>query len=272
MQRIQNKIGVIIATSLNRIDLLFSRAVKSVLEQNYKPDYLLIVDDNSDEKISEEIEKTIILLKEKETFTQVFYSKNLRTKGMSGTGTWNTGFDFYKSIMNESDYVAILDDDDSWEPEYLELCAFCIENEKPDQIIGFIKRTDCYEANIFTSQELCIEKFLTGNPGVQGSNMFFRLSTIIQSCGFDETLASCTDRDFMLNILINCKNHKVSFLNKVLVNHFAAPGSVTYNPKKKIPGLDSFYCHVMYFDILDVVSLYAEELKKSPFELWRKKE
>lgn len=63
----------------------------------------------------------------------------------------------------------------------------------------------------------------------------------IQSCGFDETLASCTDRDFMLNILINCKNHKVSFLNKVLVNHFAAPGSVTYDPKKKIPGLDSFY-------------------------------
>ena len=156
MQRIQNKIGVIIATSLNRIDLLFSRAVKSVLEQNYKPDYLLIVDDNSDEKISEEIEKTIILLKEKETFTQVFYSKNLRNKGMSGTGAWNTGFDFYKSIMNESDYVAILDDDDSWEPKYLELCAFCIENEKPDQIIGFIKRTDCYEANIFTSQELFI--------------------------------------------------------------------------------------------------------------------
>ena len=169
MQRIQNKIGVIIATSLNRIHLLFSRAVKSVLEQNYKPDYLLIVDDNSDEKISEEIEKTIILLKGNETFTQVFYSKNLRNKGMSGTGAWNTGFDFYKSIMNESDYVAILDDDDSWEPKYLELCAFCIENEEPDQIIGFIKRTDCYEANIFTSQELCIEKFLTGNPGVQGS-------------------------------------------------------------------------------------------------------
>lgn len=31
-------------------------------------------------------------------------------------------------------------------------------------------------------------------------------------------------------------------------------------------------CHVMYFDILDVVSLYAGELKNSPFELWRIKE
>lgn len=31
-------------------------------------------------------------------------------------------------------------------------------------------------------------------------------------------------------------------------------------------------CHVMYFDILDVVSLCAEELKNSPFELWGIKE
>ena len=27
-------------------------------------------------------------------------------------------------------------------------------------------------------------------------------------------------------------------------------------------------CHVMFFDILDMVSLYAEELKNSPFKLW----
>lgn len=31
-------------------------------------------------------------------------------------------------------------------------------------------------------------------------------------------------------------------------------------------------CHVMYFNILDVVSLYAEELKNRPFELWGIKE
>ena len=31
-------------------------------------------------------------------------------------------------------------------------------------------------------------------------------------------------------------------------------------------------CHVMFFDILDVVSLYAEELKNRPFELWGIKE
>lgn len=31
-------------------------------------------------------------------------------------------------------------------------------------------------------------------------------------------------------------------------------------------------CHVMYFDILDVVSLCAEELKNRPFELWEIKE
>lgn len=267
MKRIQNKIGVIIATSLGRKELLFSRAIKSVLEQTYKPDYLLIVDDNKIEENCVEIEEGICQVRKTEAFTKIYYSRNLRTRGQSGTGAWNTGFDFYKSILDEADYVAILDDDDSWKPEYLELCSRCINNEQPDQIIGFIKRSDCPQANIFTPEDLCIESLLAGNPGIQGSNMFFRFSCIIKSGGFDESLASSTDRDFMLNILLKNKNHKASFLNKVLVDYFASPASVTYNPETKIPGLDTFYkkyIHYYSWDILNASLCRAEKLFKYP--------
>ena len=57
------KIGVIIASSLNRNDLLFSRSLNSVLSQSKPPDHILIVDDNQDETTSKDIEQRISKLK-----------------------------------------------------------------------------------------------------------------------------------------------------------------------------------------------------------------
>lgn len=51
------KIGVIIASSLNRNDLLFSRSLNSVLSQSKPTDHILIVDDNQDETTSKDIEQ-----------------------------------------------------------------------------------------------------------------------------------------------------------------------------------------------------------------------
>lgn len=61
------KIGVIIASSLNRNDLLFSRSLYSVLIQNRNPDYVLIVDDNQNESVSKDIEQRISKLKNNKT-------------------------------------------------------------------------------------------------------------------------------------------------------------------------------------------------------------
>lgn len=76
------KIGVIIASSLNRNDLLFSRSLYSVLNQKQNPDYVLIVDDNQNEFASKDIERRIFELKN----NKIHYIKNLRTPNMSGTG------------------------------------------------------------------------------------------------------------------------------------------------------------------------------------------
>ena len=112
------RIGVIIASSSNRNDLLFSRSLYSVLNQNQSPDHILIVDDNQNESVSKDIERRILELKN----NKIYYIKNSQTPHMSGTGAWNSGIKWYEKIFTEDDYVTILDDDDSWCKEYINSC------------------------------------------------------------------------------------------------------------------------------------------------------
>ena len=244
------KIGVIIASSLNRNDLLFSRSLYSVLIQNRSPDYVLIVDDNQNETISKDIQRRILDLEN----NKIHYIKNLRTPNMSGTGAWNSGIKWYEKIFTEDDYIAILDDDDSWYEGYIASCYRVVTSSSKtlDAVFGFIKRSDCEMCNIFEVKDININNFLKGNPGIQGSNMFFRFGALRAIGGFDETLASCTDRDLMIRFLQKHSNENIKIIPKILVNHFVSKDSVTSNFTTKTNGLNSF--HIKY------IRLYSQDL------------
>ncbi|MDR2962390.1 MAG: glycosyltransferase [Bacteroidales bacterium] len=104
---------------------------------------------------------------------------------------------------------------------------------------------------------LTIENFLIGNPGVQGSNLFFNLQSFFDIGGFDENLQSCTDRDLMIRFLQQNSTDEVAFINEILVYHYAqSENTVTNNPTSKWAGLDRFYKKYL--------NLYvAETLEKS---------
>lgn len=244
------KIGVIIASSLNRNDLLFSRSLYSVLIQNRSPDYVLIVDDNQNETISKDMQRRILDLEN----NKIHYIKNLRTPNMSGTGAWNSGIKWYEKIFTEDDYIAILDDDDSWYEGYIASCYRVVTSSSKtlDAVFGFIKRSDCEMCNIFEVKDININNFLKGNPGIQGSNMFFRFGALRAIGGFDETLASCTDRDLMIRFLQKHSNENIKIIPKILVNHFVSKDSVTSNFTTKTNGLNSF--HIKY------IRLYSQDL------------
>lgn len=244
------KIGVIIASSLNRNDLLFSRSLNSVLSQSKPPDHILIVDDNQDEATSKDIEQRISKLKN----NKIHYIKNSQTPNMSGSGAWNCGIKWYENFLDDDDYMAILDDDDSWHEEYISSCYDVITSSfrMPDAVFGFIKRGDCDKCSSFEVEDINISNFLKGNPGIQGSNMFFRFGVLKAIGGFDETLASCTDRDLMIRFLQKHSNKNIKIIPKVLVNHFASKDSVTLNFTSKTKGLNSF--HIKY------IRLYSKEL------------
>lgn len=108
-------IAAVVAT-YNRPDLLTKRALASIAEQSRPPDLLIVVDD-SDFDVRPKTKATV------ETFEasslRVIYLENRRTPGASGA--WNTGLYELQRIAPTS-FVAILDDDDMWDPQYLERC------------------------------------------------------------------------------------------------------------------------------------------------------
>lgn len=84
------QIGVIIATSFNRTELLFNRSLKSVLNQTLQPDFIVIVDDNINEGEFNTISESI----KEFDFEYIYCIRNHRTRHCSGTGAWNSGLEF----------------------------------------------------------------------------------------------------------------------------------------------------------------------------------
>ena len=253
-----NKVGVLIATSMNRSEFLIHRALKSILNQTFSPDCIVIVDDNKADDFVENKNRIDQL-----SIPNLYYIKNQRTKNNSGTGAWNTGFDFLKKFLGEKSYVAILDDDDEWESTHLESCIEKIKCKLYKAVFSYLKRQDCPKASIFNIQDLTIDNFLIGSPGIQGSNMFFNLKSLLEINGFDERLPSCTDRDLMIRFIQTHGVEDIAIVPKVLVKHYTTHDTVTSNFDKKEKGLDFFYrkhLHLFESKILDASLQRAEKL------------
>ncbi|MBR2980365.1 MAG: NAD-dependent epimerase/dehydratase family protein [Myxococcaceae bacterium] len=243
----KQKIGVIIATSMARNESLFSLSLNSVLNQTVMPDCIVIVDDNNNRSTSAEIETRI----KQNNFKILHYTRNKNTKNMSGTGAWNTGIEFLKDKIGEDGYAAFLDDDDSWDLNYIESIRQQIhENPNTEAVFAFLKRSDCQNVSEFKLTDLTIENFLIGNPGIQGSNMCFKIGNLLKINGFDEHLSSCSDRDLMIRFLEAFGNKGIFIIEKKCVNHFTGNGTVTSNFEKKKNGLDYFFKkHIKSFNL-----------------------
>ncbi len=249
--KMRAKIIVLIATANNRNAILFGRALQSVFRQTLRPNAIVIVDDNDDNEVSLEIRSRIDKLAIGRHV--VHYVPNGRTRHMSGTGAWNTGIAFISNMFGSDSYIAILDDDDEWTSAHLANCSRFIGISKrrmPEAVFAFLRRDDCGSASRFKRSDLKVESFLAGNPGVQGSNMFFRTGALEQINGFDERLASCTDRDLMIRFLSEFGIRNVRLTHRVTVCHHPGRATVSTDFNAKRDGLNCFYrMHLSKFDI-----------------------
>lgn len=285
-QKNTDPIIVIIATSFARTKLLLERSLKSVYEQiNINPHQIYIVDDNpvkegkwysaehkNIEKVINDLRKDILrpkfdkFKKKRETHNLKFESyfhtnliQNTRTKGFSGTGAWNSGAFKALRYSKRNYFLAFLDDDDEWMPNYLKtLFKSVVEQEKRKingklkniktiaSIAGFLRIEKEKEIKIQAKCEnFNKESFFLSNPGLQGSNLFIELKTFWTIGGFDESLKSATDRDLGIRLAEYVRirpSKKVAFIDDILVNHYAiSENRVTTNSDNKKQGLDLFY-------------------------------
>jgi 2-polyprenyl-3-methyl-5-hydroxy-6-metoxy-1,4-benzoquinol methylase/GT2 family glycosyltransferase len=214
------------------------KALASVARQTRPPDELVIV---GEEEKGFPNDKTIT---DKLATIRVHWLLNGRTKNLSGAV--NNAVQFL--IGEETDptitYLAFLDDDDVWEPQYLECMHEKAAEEGKDLIISGLIRHDAKsdEGVKLTIPERIQQKmFLVGNPHIQGSNLFVKMSAFLKAGGFDENLPSTTDRDFMIRIL-DLGDTTYSCVLRHLVHHYAyLPNRLSaHGSEAKITGLTRF--------------------------------
>lgn len=184
----------LIATLPTR-DTLLRVAVPTILNQARQLDALVIVSDSGTLPAG-----VVQAIRDLIPRTPVYLLSNERAAGVANT--WNKGIEEIADHWPEA-YVAILDDDDQWDYEHLKICESVAKTAGwPDVVISGLRvRINGKEVPREPPLSLCVEDFLTGNPGWQGSNTFIRLNTLIKAGRFTEGLRSCNDRDLAIRVL-----------------------------------------------------------------------
>ncbi len=223
----------------NRPDLLSQRALASIARQSRMPDYLVIVDDSgpthraANRRVADGFDFPS---------ARVVYLENSRTPGLSGAV--NTALAWMQA-QTPCAFVALLDDDDAWEPTYLEWCEEAITSNDLDMAAAGIvyHGRDAEARHLDSPEELDVGELLVRNPHIQGSNLFVRLEKMLEAGGFDEALVSTTDRDMCIR-LADLGTVRYGKLSDYLVHHHAEddrPRLSSRGSEDKCAGLTRFY-------------------------------
>lgn len=228
------EIVVIIATK-NRPEY-FKRAFDSVMKQSRRADKVIVVSDSAPENILKEKD----LIKETEaiflTDTHTHnYAGSLNTAIYYLIGEKISDIDKLKEI-----YIAFLDDDDFWAEDYLNEAESAVRDE--DFLIsGLIYRNEEGEKKLSVPESVTVESFLKGNPHIQGSNTFVKLTTLLRAGLFDENMSSTTDRDIFTRIMLLNARYAVMKKYFVTADAFNSRERITNGKYKKADGLKKFY-------------------------------
>lgn len=243
---------VALVASRGQRELLLSRAVPSILRQTRLPDRLIVVVDQTKEELPEE-ERKILARKIQElgdSPISVTVLRNARTPRRAA-GAWNTGLDQLHRDARlvarpELCFVAILDDDDEWEPEHIELCLeAAVAGDRGMVAAGLIRHErpgDDGHRHAIPQALDAREQFIHGQH-IQGSNFFVRLDAMLKAGCFDEHLPSCTDRDLCIR-LAALPDLRFGRIEHHTVHHYADPRPdrlSTPASAAKLQGLDHFW-------------------------------
>lgn len=199
------EITVLIATR-PRIKSLLEVALPAVSRQIRRPDRLVIVGDMR--SINEAEQSVMQKLADRLPINFLF---NHFKPGAAGA--WNTGLQWLHK-QGCTGYVAILDDDDEWDPDHLALCEQYARDDVDVVLSGLRVMHKGKELPRSPLLKIDRDDFLSGNPGWQGSNTFVKFSTFCRVGGFWNGLPSTNDRDLAVRIL-SLPERSIAFTGKM---------------------------------------------------------
>ena len=185
-----------------------ARAVKSVLCQTYECYELIIIDDGSDDNLEEVISP---YLSENVVYYRIPHS------GVSPAR--NYGLKHAKG-----DYIAYLDSDNTWYPQFLSVMWGALTGQDPQRKAAYCKY------NLYKKIPLLNKMFLRAVMGEEFNfdrllkksyidlNTFVHSRECIETVGlFDETLKRLVDWDYIIRITAI---YEPVFVPEVLVNYY----------------------------------------------------
>ena len=235
-------VAVLVATA-HRPSLLAGRSLPSIEGQTRTPWRVVVVDDARNDAVARRTERAVRAWQP--AGIVVDFLRNRRTQGAAGA--WNSGLDHLLRTGDDPQrlYVAILDDDDRWEPGHLERCLELAESRRVDMVAAaFLRIEENAEPRlVIPPRSLRASSFLAGNPGIQASNVVCRLSVLLEAGLFDESLPSCTDRDLCIR---NSELPGVRYgvTTHPTVHHFACRSRTRLSTPRspaRLAGLDGFF-------------------------------
>ena len=190
----------VIITTYNRLDFL-QNALTSVLNQTYQNIEVIVVDSSQNMKTQDFITKNKNLIY---IHSQVNHPNVLRNLGLH---------------CANGEYIAFLDDDDTWENCKIEKQLNCFKKYDiglcytGKNILKINKTKYSFKNSIFKSTKKSI--FWDNFIGITSSIMVKK--EIIEKVGeFDESLPALQDYDFCIRV---CQDYKVMGINEALVNY-----------------------------------------------------
>lgn len=219
-------VSIVIPTH-NRAELL-KRAINSVLRQTFEDFELIVVDDASSDNTPEVVESI--------NDGRIRYVRLKKNSG--GPVARNTGI---KKARGE--FIALLDDDDEWLPNRLELQIEKFEGLEKDvgvvyggfyyvsQDTGAIlgKRIPRYRGNVYTH---FLKENFVGSP-----TLLIRKECFKKAGLFDPELKSSQDWDMWLRI---AKYYKFEYVPAVVAKYYVHGHQITFNMEKYISGRERF--------------------------------
>ena len=199
--------SVIIPTH-NREKFL-KESMNSVINQTFKPAEIIVVDDLD----IKSTEKIVLYFKNKFTDIKIKYLVRRNFEEFSSPASINLG------VQNSLyEYIAILDDDDLWDSNYLEeVKKKYSQNDCEMTVCRFkVLNKNKFFFGKFAEEKFNLQNYLSRNPGVICSNVTIKKRLFIEVGGYDETLIESADRD--LFIRINQLDKKISFIKFSLVS------------------------------------------------------
>lgn len=165
---------------------LLERAVLSVLSQGDIVSRVLVVDNGTSRADLSHIEDGRVVVLQVEPSIGASAARNIG------------GYE------SKADYIAFLDDDDYWQPGFLNAALPVLKNGA-DIVVGRLMRQaegkEPKSYKLLDDSAGGLRKLYYSNPGFGGQNIIVRRDLFLQLKGFDSAMPASNDRDFAVRAM-----------------------------------------------------------------------